>query len=114
MRSGRTDVEFRGLPPAEVEAIKKQMGDKVVIRYPKAMIHWGVAINADQKPFDDIRVRKALTLALNRKEMADVLRPLSGLETPGGLIHPDAPWALTPAELRELPGFDEDFEANLT
>ena len=113
IRSDRTDVEFRGLPPAEVEAIKKQMGDKVTIRYPKAMIHWGIAMNASQKPFNDIRVRKALTLALNRKEMADVLRPLSGLDTSGGLIHPDAPWALTPAELRELPGFGEDFEANL-
>ncbi len=34
---GRTDVEFRGFPPAEVEAIQKQLGDKVVVRYPKSM-----------------------------------------------------------------------------
>jgi peptide/nickel transport system substrate-binding protein len=113
VRSGRTDVEFRGFPPAEVEAIQKQMGDQVTIRYPKAMIHWGVAVNVDHKPLDDERVRKALTLAIDRYDMAKVLAPLSGLETVGGLIHPDAPWALTPEELQELPGFSKDHEANL-
>jgi peptide/nickel transport system substrate-binding protein len=29
VRSGRTDVEFRGFPPAEVDAIKEQLGDQV-------------------------------------------------------------------------------------
>ena len=85
VRAGRTDVEFRGFPPAEVEAIKKQLGDQVTVRYPKAIIHWGVAINADDKPFNDERVRKALTLALDRYDMARVLGPLTGLETVGGL-----------------------------
>ncbi len=113
VRSGRTDVEFRGFPPAEVEAIQKQLGDKVVVRYPKIMAHWGVAINVDKKPFDDERVRKALSLAINRYDMAKTLSPLSGLETVGGLIHPDAPWALTPEELQELPGFGKDHAANI-
>ena len=113
VRSGRTDVEFRGFPPAEVEAMKKQMGDKIVARYPKAMIQWGVNFNVTQKPFDDERVRKALSLAINRYDMARTLKPLSGLESVGGLIHPDAPWALTPEELQELPGFAKDHEANV-
>jgi peptide/nickel transport system substrate-binding protein len=61
IRAGRTDVKFHSLPPAEADAIKAHMGDAVVVRYPKARIHWGVAINVDKKPFDDERVRKALT-----------------------------------------------------
>jgi peptide/nickel transport system substrate-binding protein len=113
VRAGRTDVEFRGFPPAEVEAIQKQMGDAVTVRYPKAMIHWGVAINVDKKPFDDERVRKALTLAIDRYSMAEVLGPLTGLETVGGLVHPDTPWALSPEELQALPGYGKDHEANL-
>ncbi len=113
VRSGRTDVEFRGFPPAEVEAIEKQLGDKVTVRYPKAIAHWGVAINVDKKPFDDERVRKALGLALNRYDMAKTLKPLSGLETVGGLVHPDTEWALTPKELHDLPGFNPDYEANV-
>ncbi len=113
IRSGRTDVEFRGIPPAEVDAIKKQLGDKVVAVYPKAMVQWGVAFNVDQKPFDDERVRKALSLAIDRYDMAKTLAPLSGLETVGGLVHPDTPWALSPEELQELPGFGKDYEANV-
>jgi len=113
VRSGRTDVEFRGFPPAEVEAIQKQLGDKVVVRYPKALSHWGVAINVDKKPFDDERVRKALGLALNRYDMAKTLKPLSGLETVGSLMHPDSEWGLKPEEMHDLAGFNPDHEANI-
>jgi peptide/nickel transport system substrate-binding protein len=113
VRSGRTDVELRGFPPAEVDAIKAQLGDKVVVRYPKAINHWGVAFNVDAKPFDDERVRQALSLALNRYDMANVLGPLTGLETVGGLLHPDTPWALSSEELQALPGFGKDEQANL-
>jgi peptide/nickel transport system substrate-binding protein len=113
VRTGRVDTELRGFPPAESEAIKKQMGDKIVIRYPKSISHWGIAFNIKQKPFDDERVRKAMSLAINRYEMAKVIGPLTGLETVGGLIHPDVEWALTPEELQALPGFGKDYDANL-
>ena len=113
VRSGRTDVEFRGFPPAEVDAIKEQLGDKVTIRYPRAMVHWGVAFNVDHKPFDDERVRKALGLAIDRVDMAKTLKPLSGLETIGGLVHPDTEWGLKPEEMADLPGFNPDHEANI-
>jgi peptide/nickel transport system substrate-binding protein len=112
VRSGRTDVEFRGFPPSEADAIKKQLGDRVVVRYPKALIHWGVAFNVEAKPFDDERVRKALSLAVNRYEMANVLGPLTGLETPGGTMHPNSEWTLSPEELQAMPGFGKDHEAN--
>ncbi len=113
VRSGRTDTEMRGLPPAEVEAITKQMDEQIVRRYPKAFIHWGVMLNPDQKPFDDVRVRKALSLAIDRYEAAKVLGPLTGLETVGGLMHPDTKWALPPEELQQMPGFGQDHGANL-
>ncbi len=113
VRTGRTDVELRGFPPAEVEAIKKQMGDKAVVTYPKALIHWGVGFNVEQKPFNDTRVRKAMAFALNRYEMAQVLGPLTGLETVGSIMHPDTEWALSPEDVQQLPGFGKDHEANL-
>lgn len=113
VRSGRTHVELRGFPPAEVEAIKKQMGDNVAVGYPKSLSFWGVAINADKKPFDDVRVRKALTLAIDRYDMAKTLYPLSGLGTVGGLNHPSTKWKMPEEELQQLPGFWKDNEASL-
>jgi len=113
IRADRTDVEFRGFPPAEVEAITAQMGDKVTVAYPGQPAHWGVAFNVDKKPFDDERVRKAMSLALDRYDMAKTLTPLTGLDTVSGLIPPGAPWALSSEELQALPGFGKDSEANL-
>jgi peptide/nickel transport system substrate-binding protein len=113
IRSGRVDVEFRGLPPTEAEAVLKQLGDRAVAAYPKAISNWGVAINVDKKPFDDERVRKALSLAMDRYDMAKTVGPLTGLETVGGLMHPDSQWALSPEELQQMAGFGKDHEANL-
>jgi peptide/nickel transport system substrate-binding protein len=113
VRSGRADVEFRGLPPGDADAIKEQLKDKVVVASPKAISNWGVAVNVDKKPFDDERVRKALTLAIDRYDMAKTIGPLTGLETVGGLMHPDSPWALKPEELQGMPGFRKEHEANL-
>jgi peptide/nickel transport system substrate-binding protein len=112
IRADRTDVEFRGFPPAEVEAITAQMGDKVTVTYPGQPSHWGVAFNVDRKPFDDERVRKAMSLALDRYDMAKTIAPLTGLDTVSGPIPPHAPWALSSEELQALPGFGKDYEAN--
>lgn len=113
VRSDRTDVEFRSFNPTEAEATKKQLGDRVVVAHPGQPGHWGVAINIDKKPFDDERVRKALSLAIDRYDMARTIGPLSSLDTVGGLIPPGAPWALTSEELQALPGFSKDHEANV-
>src|SRR3989475_883496 len=113
IRSDRTDVEFRFFSPSEAEGIKNQMGDRVVVASPGQPGQFGVAINVDKKPFDDERVRQALTLAIDRYDMARTLGPITNLDTVGGLISPGAPWALTPEELQQLPGFSKDYEASL-
>jgi len=113
IRSDRADVEFRGFPPAEVEAITGQLGDKVTVAYPGQPVHWGIAFNVDKKPFDDERVRKAMSLALDRYDMAKTLAPLTGLDAVTGPISPDVPWGLEGEELQALPGFGKDHAANL-
>jgi peptide/nickel transport system substrate-binding protein len=113
IRSGRVDVEFRGLPPSEADAVKQQLSDRVVVAYPRAISSWGVSLNVDKKPFDDVRVRQALSLAIDRYDMAKTLAPLTGLDTVGGLMHPDSEWSLSPEVLQQMPGFAKDHEANL-
>jgi peptide/nickel transport system substrate-binding protein len=113
IRSDRTDVEFRGIAPSEVEGIQGQMGDKVKVAHPGQPVHWGVTVNVDKKPFDDERVRRALSLALNRYDMATTLAPLTGLDTVGGPQPPGTLGALPPEELQKLPGFGKDYEASL-
>jgi peptide/nickel transport system substrate-binding protein len=114
LRSGRAYIEFRNMPNAEVEAIRRQLGDKVVVQETPMTAWWGVALNNTVKPFDDVRVRKALTLGLDRYTMSRVLHPLTGLKGVGGLMRPGTEWAMPEAELMKLPGFGKDVERNRT
>jgi peptide/nickel transport system substrate-binding protein len=83
IRSGRAYVEFRDLPLAEVEAIRKQLGDEVVVQQTPFVIHFDIAMNNSVKPFTDIRVRKALTLGLDRYTEGKVLYGLTASGTSG-------------------------------
>ena len=113
IRANRTEMEFRSFSPAEAEAIKHQLGERVVVAHPGQPGHFGVTVNVGKKPFDDERVRQALTLAIDRYDMAQTMTPLTGLDTVGGLILQGSPWALTPEELQQLPGFAKNHQANL-
>jgi peptide/nickel transport system substrate-binding protein len=113
IRSGRVDAELRFLPPTEVEAITQQLGDKVVAAKVQNIGNFGVIFNVDKKPFDDERVRKAMTLAIDRYDMVKTLAPITNMEVVGGIMHPDSQWALSPEELEQLPGFGRDHQANL-
>jgi peptide/nickel transport system substrate-binding protein len=112
IRSGRAYIEFRHLPTAEVEAIRKQLGDKILVQETSMTGQWGVGINTTMKPFTDVRVRKALTLGIDRYTMGKVLYPLTGLKNVGALMRPDSEWGMPEAELQKLPGFGIDIEKN--
>ncbi len=110
IRSGRAYIEFRNLPGPEVEAIRKQLGDKVVVQETPVTAAWGVWPNNTVKPFNDVRVRRALTLGIDRYTAGKVLYPLNGLKHVGGSMRPDSEWGMPEAELQKLPGFGRDAE----
>ena len=110
IRSGRAHIEFRDLPNSEVEAIRKQLGDKIVVQSTPFVIQFGIAINNSVKPFTDERVRKALTLGIDRYTGGKVLHALTGLRDVGALTRPGTEWAMSPAELEKIPGFWRDPE----
>src|SRR5437016_6343928 len=111
-RSGRAYIEFRDLPNADVDAIKEQLGDKVVVEQTPMTGQWGIAINNTVKPFTDVRVRKALTLSLDRYTAGKVLYPIASLKDVGGLMRPGTEFAISESELQKLPGFGRDPEKN--
>ncbi|MGH7301699.1 MAG: ABC transporter substrate-binding protein, partial [Candidatus Rokuibacteriota bacterium] len=112
LRSGRAWIEFRTMPEAEVEAIRKTLGDKVVVQDTPATGLFGISINHTVKPFNDVRVRRALTLAFDRQTASRVLSPLASLRDIGGLMRPATEWATPETEIAKFPGFGKDMERN--
>jgi peptide/nickel transport system substrate-binding protein len=112
LRTDQTDIEFRNIPPAEVEAMVRQKGDALQVQYPGWVTFWGISPNLTRPPLNDVRVRQALSLAIDRYDMAKTLYPLTGLDDVGGLMRPGTPWTLDAEELAQMPGYDKDAEVN--
>ena len=75
LKGERVHIEFRGLAPKQRDEIVKALGPKAVQESPWDCILL-VALN-HEKPFDDKRVRRALTLALDRYEGSRVLSQIA-------------------------------------
>lgn len=66
VRGGRALIEFRGFSPAARDDMVKALGDKIRVQESPWLCVLTVAINNEKKPFDDPRVRRVLTLAIDR------------------------------------------------
>ena len=73
----RAAIEFRGLPPSARDELKKELGDKIAVQESDWNCGSVVTINHKKKPFDDVRVRRALTLAIDRWHGAPALSKIA-------------------------------------
>ena len=110
IRSDRAAMEFRGLPPSARDELKKELGDKIAVQESDWNCGSVVTINEQKKPFDDVRVRRALTLAIDRWGGAPALSKIADVRTVGSIVFPASPLAPTKEELEKIAGFWPDIE----
>ncbi len=91
------------------EAADLQASDTASELHTNSTSFSGVTFNTERAPFDNILVRKALALAINRD---DGLALIGGAGVLGGAVMPSR-WSLSDAEMAKIPGYGPDGSANL-
>jgi peptide/nickel transport system substrate-binding protein len=111
IRADRAAMEFRGLPPAAADQLEKELGDK---KLTVQQSDWNcvnlITPNHKKKPFDDVRVRRALALAFDAWSGAPALSKIANVKTVGGIVFPGSPLAATKEELHQIAGFWPDIK----
>ena len=108
IRSGRAHIQFRGFSPAQRDDIVGGLGTKITVQESPWNCGLVVAINHDKAPFSDRRVRRALSLALDRYTAAEVLSKSAIVREVGGVQVPGSPFATPPSELMKLAGYSRN------
>jgi peptide/nickel transport system substrate-binding protein len=108
IRSGRAHIQFRGFSPAQRDDIVGGLGRQITVQESPWNCGLVVAINHDKAPFSDRRVRRALSLALDRYTAAEVLSKSAIVREVGGVQVPGSPFATPPSELMKLAGYSRN------
>src|SRR5499426_665431 len=107
---GQFDAEFRGQNPAERDQLLSRGKDRLIsYEGPWATVML-LIFNAEKKPYDDVRVRQALSLALDRWGGGANLSKISIMKHVGGIMRPGSEWALPEADLEQQLGYAKDIE----
>jgi peptide/nickel transport system substrate-binding protein len=105
LETGQIDGTWFIPSPGDTEAINDLPGLTATFRpFP---IFVNLIVNMDVPELQDVRVREAMSLAIDRQGFTDTVGPLAGAQFPSrGLMPPGSPFELTDEEISSIPGYD--------
>ena len=125
-RTGQSDIIWLA-SPSEVETVRKTNPAAVVQSYHNTLAPFGVALAQDRPPFNDVRVRRAISMAIDRQRQVETVfegHGIPGWGVPWIYVQDTMPtakdlgpyWQYKPAEAKKLlteAGHGKGFETTL-
>ena len=111
-RTGQSDFIWVA-SPSEVETVRRTNPNTIVQAYHNSLAPFGVAMAQDRPPFNDVRVRRALSMSIDRQKQVDTVFEGHGILGWGVpfMYYQDKPptaadfgpwWQYKPAEAKKL------------
>jgi oligopeptide transport system substrate-binding protein len=95
LQRGEVDILGDGIPPAQFLQVKANPGDASIVE--GGQLHTGyVTMNVTMPPFDDVKVRQAVNMAINKERIVQII---NNRAVPANQPLPPS-----------MPGYDRDFD----
>src|SRR5262249_32798981 len=98
LQGGQIQAEFRGVAPADREKVRSAVGDRGVVEESPWLCKSDLFSNTRRKPYDDVRVRHALSMATAGWKGAETLSRIAFVRAGGGVLRPGDKRATADAE----------------
>jgi peptide/nickel transport system substrate-binding protein len=95
LQRGEVDVLGDGIPPAQFLQVKANPGDALIVEGGQLQTGY-VTMNVTMPPFDDVRVRQAVNMAINKDRIVQII---NGRAVPANQPLPPS-----------MPGYAKDYE----
>ena len=110
--AGKFDLTFPDEVTIPLLKEVKSQAPAAICEVRPTNVSTNVLVNRDKPPFDNPDIRRALTLAIDRKSFIDILLEGQG-DIGGAMLPPPAGvWGMPPAVLQTVAGYGADVEKN--
>lgn len=108
IKTKKAAIDLQGFTVAQRNDIAKAIGADLALQENTESCVDMLVPNTTKKPFDQVGVRQAISLAVDRRGNNVTLSTKINLKDLGGLMRPHSAYAMTDADLQNLKGFGTD------